>query len=209
MAGAPPADAIEAVPTADVEIEKRIYRWVGRHPNIVHSVGIDEGGIHLERAKDDSLSQYFKEGGTSTRGACPVDIGGQNILLDAGRTIKVCGFAGSSIDDIPHTVVAQDGFRHPDDDEAMGDTLRAEIHALGFTIFEIMTSTCPHWCEEEETGMALDLMRKDVYCDIDGVVLGCVISACWEGNYVSAEEVAEGIEVELQRCGSEYSHYGH
>ncbi|AEO71269.1 uncharacterized protein THITE_116589 [Thermothielavioides terrestris NRRL 8126] len=166
------------------------------------------------------LRLYFKEGGTATlaervrwsldlaraiqylhdHNVRQVDIGGRNILLDAERNIRLCDFAGSAIDDTPPTIVAQDGFRHPDDDEATAGTLRAELHALGSAIFEIMTSTCPHWREEAEPmGRALDLMREGVYPDVGGVVLGRVIAACWRGEYASAQKVADSIAEEQER----------
>jgi serine/threonine protein kinase len=155
-----------ALPIPDVEAKKRIYMRLGKHPNIVGClpVGIDEGEIHLELARYVCRGQYFKQGGTATleervrwsrdlvgviqylhdHNVRQVDIGGRNILLDAGRNIRICDFAGSSVDDIPLTVVAQDGVRHPDDEEARGGTLLAEMHALGSAIFETMTSTCLH-----------------------------------------------------------------
>ncbi|KAK3320545.1 kinase-like domain-containing protein [Cercophora scortea] len=209
----------QAAPTANVEVEKRIYKRLGSHPNIIPCLGIDADAIHLELAEHGCLRLYFREGGTATteervrwardlagviqylhdHNVRQVDIGGRNILLDAERNIRLCDFAGSSIDDVAPTVVAQDGFRHPDDDEALRGTLRAEIHAIGSTIYEIMTSTCPHRREEEEeVGRALDLMRAGVYPDVAGVVLGRVIAACWRGEYASAREVAEGIKKEQE-----------
>jgi serine/threonine protein kinase len=154
-----------ALPTANVEVEKRIYRRLCKHPNIISCVGIDERAIYLELAKYGCLRQIFKEGGIVMleervrwsrdlagvtqylydHNIRQVDIGGQNILLDAGRNIQICDFARSSIDEILPTVIAQDGFCHHDDEETRGGTLRAEIHALGSTIFNIMTLTCPHW----------------------------------------------------------------
>ena len=56
------------LPTANVEVEKRIYRRLGEHPNIIGCVGIDEKAIHLELAKYGCLHQYFKQGGTATLG---------------------------------------------------------------------------------------------------------------------------------------------
>lgn len=77
------------------------------------------------------------------------DLGGRNLLLDSSRTILLCDFAGSAIDDEPCTVQAESGFKHPNDDENERATIRAELHALGSTIYEIITSSQPHGKVEE------------------------------------------------------------
>lgn len=63
------------------------------------------------------------------------------------------------------------GFRHPDED--VQGTVKGEIHALGSTIYELVTSTCPHWDEEKEEldkgwgdGRADALMREGKYPDV-------------------------------------------
>lgn len=43
-----------------IEIEKRIYKRLGSHPNIVSVTRIEEKGIVLERAKYGSLRQYLR-----------------------------------------------------------------------------------------------------------------------------------------------------
>jgi len=82
------------------------------------------------------------------------DISSKNILLDANRNI----LAGSSIDDVRSTVIAQVGFWHTGDD--VNATIRSEIHDLGSSIFELITFTCPHWREEAKVeGMAAALLQ--------------------------------------------------
>ncbi|KAL2756518.1 hypothetical protein ACRALDRAFT_2026580 [Sodiomyces alcalophilus JCM 7366] len=186
------------------------------NPRCVKLVGPD--GIARRQGSKENLRAaappILKEGGTATLeervqwSRDLVDIGGRNILLDADRNIRLYDFAGSSLDDVPPTFIAQDGFCHPDNDGAIGGTLRAEIHALGSAIFEIMTSICPHWREEEEEiGRAVDLMRYGVYPDVAGVVLGHIIAACWRGEYASAQEVTDTIAEEQERCRQNSSHH--
>jgi hypothetical protein len=55
--------------------------------------------------------------------------------------VILCDFAGSSIDGSLPTVWAQDGFKHPTADRT---TIQAELHALGSTIYQIITSFAPH-----------------------------------------------------------------
>jgi serine/threonine protein kinase len=196
------------------EIEKRIYRRLGTHPNIINCLQIDDDAIFLERAEHGCIRLYYNNGGTATleerikwsrdlanavqylhnKNVRQGDIGGRNILLDVNRNIRLCDFAGSAIDNVRASVVAQDGFRHPDRDEALTPTIRGEIHALGSTIFELVTFSCPHQQEEaEEWGMAGELIRQGKYPDVTHVVLGDIIAKCWRGEYISAKEVADAI----------------
>jgi hypothetical protein len=69
--------------------------------------------------------------------------------LNSSRTVLLCDFAGSAIDDEPCTVWAESGFKHPNDDKNEKATIRAEIHALGSSIYEITTSSPPYANVEE------------------------------------------------------------
>ncbi|KAF2105235.1 hypothetical protein BDV96DRAFT_655820 [Lophiotrema nucula] len=59
----------------DIEIEKRIYKRLGSHPNIVSCLRIAETGpvsvcaehIVLKRAEYGTIRQYFLDRGTSTK----------------------------------------------------------------------------------------------------------------------------------------------
>jgi len=202
----------------NMEIEKRVYRRLGSHPNIIKCLRIEDYGIHLERAKYGCLRQYFKDGGTATpeerikwsrdiasalhyvheKGVRHADLGGRNILLDSSRNVRLCDFAGSAIDDEKATVWADEGYRHPDDQEMEGSTIRAELHALGSTIYELITSQKPHEKEELEDGMLGLWIREGKYPDVKDVTLGNIIKKCWDGEYKSAKEVSKDIDSELR-----------
>jgi hypothetical protein len=44
------------------EIKKRVYRRLGRHPNIIGCLHIDKDGIDLERAQHGCIRQFYREG---------------------------------------------------------------------------------------------------------------------------------------------------
>ncbi|KAI0867269.1 kinase-like domain-containing protein [Hypoxylon argillaceum] len=198
--------------TANLEIEKRVYQRLGSHPNIIRCLRIEDYGIHLERAEHCSIREYYAEGGTATleerikwsrdvanalqyiheHNVRHADLGGKNVLLDSSRTVRLCDFAGSAIDDNRSTVWAQSGYRHPDDDEVEHSTIRAELHALGSTIFEIITSSQPHGKVEE--WIVAQWIREGKYPDINNIALGDMIMKCWKGVFKSAKEVAQDIE---------------
>jgi serine/threonine protein kinase len=95
---------------------------------------MDQYGIWLERAAHGCLREYYMKGGEATpeeklrwcTDVCRVlqfvhdnnirhaDMSGRNLLLTAERRILLCDFAGSAIDDQKATIVAEDGYRHPD-----------------------------------------------------------------------------------------------
>jgi len=52
----------------NLEVEKRIYRRLQSHPNIILCLDIDDDAIYLERAKYGcNIRQYYRDGGTATR----------------------------------------------------------------------------------------------------------------------------------------------
>lgn len=124
------------------------------------------------------------------------DIGGRNVLLDADRNILLRDFAGSGIDGEPPVVWAEGGFRHPPDEDpnTRTGTMPCELHALGSTIYELITSNCPHGGEEALcAGMAAHLLRQGTYPYVSNVMLGDIVEKCWKSGFASAQEVADCI----------------
>jgi len=228
----------------NVEIEKRIFKRLGCHPNIVPCLRMADTGpvsvvaehIVLKRAEHGSIREYFREGGTATmkervrwckdisravqyvhdHGVRHGDLGGRNVLLDSSRTVLLCDFAGSGIDGQPPKIFAEEGFKHPVMEENENATIQAELHALGSTIYEIITSTTPHnqlqpwmaqWIRDRNfpgvsddhvEGWMVDAwFQEGKYPDVAGVTLGDIITKCWKGQFQSAQEVAQSIEREL------------
>lgn len=198
---------------ANHAIERRIYKRLGSHPNIIKCLRMDDYGIYLERAEHGCIRQYFIDGGTATlkeriqwsrdianalqyiheHNIRHADLSGRNVLLDSSRNARLCDFAGSAIDDDKSTVWAESGFRHPDDEEVEHSTIRAELHALGSTIYELCTSSQPHGPEVEEWIVG-QWIREGKYPNVKTVILGDIIMRCWNGDFKSAKEVAQSIE---------------
>ncbi len=202
-------------------IEKRIYRHLGPHPHIVRCLNADDDELtlRLERAEPGCIRAYFKEGGTATlqeritwsrdladtlqhlhdKDVYQIDIAGRNILLDKNRNIFVCDFSGSRIDGYEPTIIAQEGFGHPDWNER--HTLRNEIHALGSSIMELMTGHWPY--KGLEFDVDIDKWHgQGLYPDVSAVKLGDVMIGCWESKYTSAGQVADRIRERLAEMDS-------
>jgi serine/threonine protein kinase len=218
----------------DIEIEKRVYKRLGSHPNILPCLRIAETGIDsvgaehivLKRAEHGTIRQYFLDGGTATvderiKWCLDIakaveyvhrhyirhgDICGRNILLDSSRTVLLFDFAGSGIDgDPPRAHRAEPGFMHPIIEFNWNGMMEAELHALGSTIYEIMTTKRPHyelqdwmvnWIRKYHPGVADDRVEAwmvrswveaRIYPDVSEVKLGKTISKCWKGHFNSAK----------------------
>ncbi|PNY23381.1 Tyrosine-protein kinase transforming protein erbB [Tolypocladium capitatum] len=192
-------------------IERRIYQRLGEHPNLVKVIKMDEYGIWLERALHGCLRQYHMDGGEATplerlqwcedvarvldfihgKNVRHADLSGRNLLVDAEKRILLCDFSGSFIDDVEAMIRPEAGFRHPDGAEHSLPTMRGEIHALGSTIYEIITGEEPHKGVDPE---AIDeLLTKGEYPDVTDVLLGEIIRRCWDGDFDSALDVAKEI----------------
>jgi serine/threonine protein kinase len=174
---------------------------------------MDQYGIWLERAAHGCLREYYMKGGDATpeeklgwcTDVCRVlqfvhdnnirhaDMSGRNLLLTAERRILLCDFAGSAIDDQKATIVAEDGYRHPDREEYSIPTIRSEIHTLGSTLHEIMTGKEPHQGIEKET--IGKLLEEGTYPDVSKILLGDIIQKCWQGVFHSVAEVGGEIAV--------------
>src|SRR2546429_6267414 len=72
------------------------------------------------------------------------DLSERNVLLDSSTNVRLCDFAGSAIDDDRSTIWAESGFWHPDNEVIKYSTIRAQLHALGSTIYELCTSAQSH-----------------------------------------------------------------
>jgi len=85
-----------------------------------------------------------------TKNVLQGDIGCHNLLLDNDDNVKLCDFAGSSIDGSKPYVGYCKGFRRPTEDPdkiSIGD----ELFALGSTIYEIWTTRRPYQEEVDDT----------------------------------------------------------
>ncbi|KAL2017170.1 hypothetical protein VTK56DRAFT_2539 [Thermocarpiscus australiensis] len=193
------------------DIERRVYRRLGEHKNLVAVVDMDEYGIYLQRAAHGCIREYYKGVGTATlsekikwcydtaqvleyvhqNNIRHADMSGRNLLLDSAHNILLCDFSGSSIDGNRAIIVAEAGYRHPDRGEYLQPTLRSEIHSLGSTIYERVTGMQPHQGLEDYEVEKLIEQRK--YPDVSNTPLGDVIAKCWEGGFGSAAEVAQAI----------------
>ncbi|EFR04816.1 serine/threonine protein kinase [Nannizzia gypsea CBS 118893] len=207
----------------NIEREKLIFEnmmSVGQHPNIVKCLKIMDNGVILERAEHGDLRDYYQNGGGATIServkwckelASAVeyihslhirhgDLCGKNVLLDADRNIKLCDFAGSGFCGNLPTVSAELGYAHPNRDQNRRATVIAEIHALGSTMYEILTTKRP-FSANHQPGVVAWWLNTGIYPRVDHIPLGKIIEACWKGKYPCALQVEHAIELAIVEAG--------
>lgn len=119
-------------------------------------------------------------------GVLQVDIGLHNVLLDSNDNAKICDFAGSSIDGSPPNICPSHRAEHPSL-PAENPSLLSELFALGSLLYELETGQQPyHEKDEEEIER---LFEQDHFPNTDSLMLGNVITKCWERGYIDDEQV--------------------
>ena len=106
-------------------------------------------------------------------------IGCHNLLLHSTGNVKFCDFGGASIDGEEPTFDYEKRSRHP---TIRGPSLATEIFALGTTLYEMSTTEPPH-PEVDCATEIQSLYTIGMFPDVDQLMLGDIISGCWQGSY--------------------------
>lgn len=119
------------------------------------------------------------------------DIGCHNLLLDQHNNLKLCDFAGSSIDGEEPTVCCDVRYQPYTDDPTYPVTIRTELFALGSTLYEIWTGRKPYQDKSDED--VIRCFRDSQFPDVENLPPASVISKCWRGSYSNATEVVNDL----------------
>ncbi|KMU81587.1 hypothetical protein DIZ76_010018 [Coccidioides immitis] len=214
----------------DIQTERLIYQRLGHHPRICKYIRPVHRGMVLERLGDSLRKRlvltYQKAGEVPShelalrwsiqaaegiayihsKGVLQGDIGCYNMLLDDEDNLKLCDFAGSSIDGSPTTVLH--GTRSqlwveseiPSNDNAP-PTIACELFALGSAIHEIWTTRQPY--EELEDNEVEKCYKQKQFPIID-LPVSEIIYKCWLEQYTAADEVVAELQ-QLQNNATQNS----
>ncbi|OAP54621.1 hypothetical protein AYL99_11069 [Fonsecaea erecta] len=197
------------------KIEREIYKRLSHHPRILKCISLHDKGIILERLlyplrlrlmrlreKNELLTKtqilkWSRQAGEAMQyiheqGVFQVDIGTHNLLLDDQDNVKLCDFAGSSIDGKENSVLpgTHEGFQLFLHGEA--PSIHTELYSLGCVIFEISTMWQPY---HGKTDKEIErLYEAGEFPDTNHLLLGPVIRKCWTFQYNSAAEVIDEID---------------
>ncbi|KAH0291500.1 kinase-like protein [Aureobasidium namibiae CBS 147.97] len=195
----------------ELEIEARIYRHLGPHPRIVPFLSWDSEPpiLRIEHMKKGNLNSYITSHQCSieeknrwvkqaadaieflhSKGVIHCDIKPDNLLLDDNLDLKVCDFAGSSLQGSKALVGSATRYWRPTPLRAPCDA-RDDIFGLGSTIYMIVTGTEPF--EKLESDEVEARFSAAKFPDTGDLLFGEVMQACW-GGHRSIEEVCDLIE---------------
>lgn len=203
-----------------IEVERRIYERFqqhGGHEGLLKFHGTFESGIRLEYAGKNGLRQYIQTHEVHTKqrlqwaqqvtsalafvhsmNVIHADLTCGNISLDENLHAKLLDFSGSSLDGSEPSVVVTASHKCPGADLK---STRADLFALGSTLYEIWTGKPPYF----ELGLKeieiTNLFKQSKFPETKSLgPMGDIITGCWQGRFISADDVLKAINF----CGRTY-----
>ena len=196
----------------DLAIECRIYKRLQTQSQILE-FRLEPRGLVLERlscpmrtylrhlhpqrqiASDGLLLRWARQivnglWHIHSKGVLQADIGCHNLLLHSNGNLKFCDFGGASIDGEEPTVDYETRSQHP---TIRGPNLATEIFALGTTLYEMSTTKPPHPEVDSDTDDGDEIQSLytfGMFPNVGHLMLGDIISKCWQGSYDSTLDIA-------------------
>jgi serine/threonine protein kinase len=185
------------------------FKENGGHEGILQYYGIYESGIRLEYARNYNVLSFLKKhpninSEQRVRWAKQIvnavwfahlvkvihgDITANNVLITKCLDAKLADFGGCSLDGSELRLVAPASHRFP----GPALSVRADIFAIGSTLYEIMAGVAPYDGRPEQEIKVL--YRNGTFPSTESLgPIGDVITKCWEGKYNNAEDVSMDVE---------------
>ena len=201
----------------DVKTEQKAYdiidreREAGRYsPFLLRRISSDPRGIVLERCQETLRDRLASSTNTNNRHLewalqacdglaflhfCNIiqgDVGCHNMLVTIHDDIRVCDFAGSSVQGSKASVTYEPGSSMPN---LVKPTIQSDIFALGSAMYEMSTGYLPY---HEKTRLQIrGLYRDGIFPDTDNLDLGAVIEKCWRGEFHSVDDIIDYLDESL------------
>lgn len=179
--------------------EKLIYQSLPKDPNILNYLAITDRGIEFPYLRHGNVREYLQKHNNDlngqirdewiknaieavatihTHGVVHSDISPRNFLVADDFSIKLCDFAGSSINGLEPLVEEESPYRilpwSP-------RTFQTDLFALGSFIYEVSTGVRP-FAEIEDEEIERRYAVQD-FPSLDGLKYHEVISRCWKSQY--------------------------
>lgn len=195
-----------------IEIERRIYERFqqhGGHEGLLRFHGTFESGIRLEYASKNGLRHYIQNHKINTKqrhqwaqqvtsalafvhsvNVIHADLTCGNVALDDSLHAKLLDFSGSSLDGSEPFAVVTASHRYPESDLK---SIRADLFALGSTLYEIWTGKPPYFGLGLKEIEITDLFKHSKFPETKSLgTMGDIITGCWQGRFMSADDVLRG-----------------
>lgn len=180
--------------------KKLIYQTLPKDPNILDCIAITERGIHFPYFRLGNVRDYLQTHSLDDRtrdrwignaidaiitihayGIVHSDISARKLLVADDFSIKLCDFAGSSINDLKSLVAEETAYHSL---PSSPRTFKTDLFALGSLIYEISTGIRLFAdIEDDEIERKYAAQEfpslRDVFCE-------GVISKCWRSQYSCA-----------------------
>ncbi|PGH27205.1 hypothetical protein AJ80_01162 [Polytolypa hystricis UAMH7299] len=181
-------------------VERANYERLGSHPYITKFLFTHKGMIVLERLQYPLRKRLWD---LRDAGERPRD---QDVLRWASQVsitplyplawhwngdVKLSDFAGSSLDGSAPGVVPGPHSEQPDF-PATQPSMKSEIFAIGSTLYEIQTTRHPYHDKPEEE--VERLFRQGVFPGTVLLILGSVITRCWNLEYEDVGKILSDIQ---------------
>jgi serine/threonine protein kinase len=194
-----------------IEVERLIYerfQQYGGHEGLLKYYGTFESGIRLEYASKNGLRRYIQTHEINTEqrlqwaqqvtnalafvhsmNVIHADLTCGNICLNDSLHAKLLDFSGSSLDGSEPIVVVTASHKCPGNDFK---SIRADLFALGSTLYEILTGKPPYYGLKEME--ITNLFKQSKFPDSKSLgPMGDIIMGCWQGRFLSANDVLKGM----------------
>lgn len=126
------------------------------------------------------------------------DVGCHNMLLDSTDVLKLCDFAGSSVQGSPASTSYEVWSQLPSQGEDE-PTKASDLFALGCAIYEMSTRELPY--REKTPAEVRRLYQRQQFPSVENIAsLSNVIINCWTQKYTSASEIIYEIDPKLSIC---------
>ncbi|KAI1349184.1 kinase-like domain-containing protein [Xylaria sp. FL0043] len=199
----------------EIAIEAQIYERLGAHPRLAQLKHWDpvDHSLTLEYMPHGNLKDYVRKHGRGislnqrqqwameaiegvellhSHGVIQCDVGPHNFLLDGDLSLKICDFAGSSLNGSRATVVPGVRYRLPRlaGRHMQPATIKEDLFGLGSTIYFIATGHEPYH-ELADEDQIEKLYKDGVFPELGGVLFAEVIALCWRQEAESAKMILE------------------
>ncbi|KAJ5712502.1 kinase-like protein [Penicillium malachiteum] len=175
------------------EIEIRAYQRLGEHPRIPRFSNASpiSTKTKVQWAQDAAEGLAY----IHSKEIVHADFGCHNLIIDHSDRIKIIDFSGSGIDGV-EALVCYSWFSFRPSPIV---NIQTDIFAFGSMLFELDTGKYPY--QELEGTMDLGLLASKVeklfsqneFPSVEGLLLGPIISSCWNGDYESMDEICRAI----------------
>jgi len=198
-----------------MEVEKRVYERLGRHPFIlryyreveVTSKGGSFSGLILQYHRAGTLEKSLqnpdyedKRSGWPLQAAEAIqyihskkvyhgDVGVHNFLVQYDGTLALADFGGSSIDGSEYQEAGMPRYTRPTSAIDSDPTEMDDLFALGMVIYEIKTGQTAY--ADKSHGEIRRLLDNRSFPDLGSLPSGwrLLVNKCWQEEYNSAEEL--------------------